>query len=66
MTSILFLIHTILSQRLQMQLSQKQKRLPQFFLALGNQDLILNNCKKKMTLIADVFLNLHTPKTMVR
>ena len=43
MTSILFLIDTILSQRLQMQVSQKQKRLPQFFLGFRKSRL---NCEQ--------------------
>ena len=45
-----------------MQLSQKQNTLSQFFLQLENLDAILENFKKEMTLIADVFLNLQTPK----
>ena len=49
-----------------MQLSQKQNTLSQFFLQLENLDAILENFKKEMTLIAGVFLNLATPKTMVR
>ena len=36
------------------------------FLQLQNLDLILNIFKKKMTLIAHVFLNLRTPKNVVR
>ena len=49
-----------------MQLSQKGKTFSEFFLDFLNLDLILNNSKKKMTLIADVFLNLPTPKNVVR
>ena len=49
-----------------MQLSQKQNTLSQFFLQLENLDAILENFKKEMTLIAGVFLNLATPKSMVR
>ena len=37
-----------------------------FFLRFRNLDLILNLFKKKMTLIADVFLNLQTPKYAFR
>ena len=49
-----------------MQLSQKRKILSNFFLHFLNYDSILNIFKKKMTLIADVFLNLQTPKNVVR
>ena len=38
----------------------------EFFLYLGNLDSILKNFKKEVTLIADVFLNLSTPKKVVR
>ena len=37
-----------------------------FFLHFLSLDSILNSSKKKMTLIADVFLNLRTPKNVVR
>ena len=37
-----------------------------FFLDFRYLDSILNIFKKKATLIADVFLNLRTPKNMVR
>ena len=37
-----------------------------FFLHFLSLDSILNSSKKKMTLIADVFLNLRTPKKVVR
>ena len=47
-----------------MSLSQKRKIFSQFFfLHFLNLDPILNIFKKKETLIADVFLNLRTPKT---
>ena len=49
-----------------MQLSQKKKVFLIFFLHFKNLDLILNVLKKKMTLTADVFLNLWTPKNVVR
>ena len=49
-----------------MELFQKQKTLSQFFFHLGNLDSILKNFQKKMTLIADVFFNLGTPKTVIR
>ena len=49
-----------------MQLSQNKKTLSQFFLHLGNLESILNNLKKKMTLIADVFLKVCTLKKVAR
>ena len=51
-----------------MQLSQKQKIFSEFFLFLHfvNLDSIFKNFQKKMTLIADVFLNLRTRKNVVR
>ena len=55
-----------LLQRFQMQSSQKQKTFSQiffFFFHFRNLDSILNIFQKRMTLIADVFLNLRTPKT---
>ena len=66
MTSILFLIDTILSQRLQFNYLRNKRDFRNFFWDLGNQDWIVNNFEKTMTLIADVFLNLRTPKNMVR
>ena len=48
-----------------MQLSKKRNIFSQFFLHFRNLDSILNIFKKKMTLIADVFLNLRTPKNAV-
>ena len=55
-----------LLQYFQMQLSQKRKIFSPFFLPFRKLDLILNIFEKKMTLIADVFLNLRTPKEVVR
>ena len=56
-----------LLQDVQMQLSQKRKTFsPSFFLHFRNLDSISNISKKKMTLIADVFLNLRTAKNVVR
>ena len=49
-----------------MQLSQKEKILGDFFLHFRNSDPVLNIFKKKMTLIADVFLNVRTQKKVVR
>ena len=54
-------------QHFQMNLSEKGKIFSKpFFLHFLNLDFILNILKKKMTLIADVFLNLQTPKNVVR
>ena len=49
-----------------MELSQKWKKFSKFFLNFLNLDSILNIFPKKTTLIADVFLNLRTPKDVVR
>ena len=48
-----------------MQLSQK-KSFSHFFWHSQNLKLILHIFKKKMSLIALVFLNLRTPKNVVR
>ena len=56
-----------LLQYFQMQLSQKQKMFCSLLvLHFQNLDSILNIFKKEMTLIADVFLNLRTPKKVGR
>ena len=55
-----------LLQRFQMKLSQKGKTFWDFLLNFLNLRSILNIFKIKMTLIADVFLNLRTPKNVVR
>ena len=50
-----------------MELSQKRKiSFGSFFLHFLNLDSILNIFQQKMALIADVFLNLWTPKNVVR
>ena len=49
-----------------MQLSQKPKIFSVFLLHFLNLESILNIFEKKMTLIADVFLNLGSPKNAVR
>ena len=49
-----------------MQFSKKRKTLAQFFcLPFLNLHSILSIFKKRMTLIADVFFNLRTPKDVV-
>ena len=49
-----------------MQLSEKRKLIFKCFWNFLNFDLILNIFKKNMSLIADVFSNLRTPKNVVR
>ena len=49
-----------------MQLCQKRRIFSKFFLHFVNLDSILNIFKKKITLIADVFYNLGSPKDVVR
>ena len=55
-----------LTQRIQMELSQKQKTFPNFLPHFWNVVEIWNIFKKKLTLIADVFPKVWTPKNMVR
>ena len=56
-----------LLQHFEMQLSQKQKTFSQtFFIDFRNLDSISKIFKKKMALKADEFLNLRTPKNVVR
>ena len=59
-----------LHQHFQMQLSQKRKTFSDFFffffLHFLNLDSILNIFEQKMTLRADVFVKLRTPKNVVR
>ena len=55
-----------LTQRTQMLLSRKQKTFSRFFSSFFKSALNLEHFKKKMTLIADVFPKLRTPKNMVR
>ena len=49
-----------------MELSQKQKSFAQFFSEFSQSSLKLNVFKKKMTLIADVFSKLQSPKIVVK
>ena len=55
-----------LSQHFQMQLSQKPKTFSEFLFHLLNLASILNILEKKMTLIANLYLNLRTPKYVDR
>ena len=66
MTSILFLTEAIYWNIFKCNYLRNQKYFPNFFLHVRHLDSILNIFKKKMTLIADVFLNLRTPKNVVR
>ena len=49
-----------------MQLCQKKIFFSIFFLHFRNLDSILNIFKKDKTLIANIFLNLGTPKNVIR
>ena len=52
-----------LTQPIWMQLSQKEKKIDNFFLHFWNLNWILNISQRKMTFIADVFPKLGLPKT---
>ena len=66
MTSILFLTDVIFCNIFKSIYLRNEKYFLHFFLHFLNLDSILNIFEKKMTLIADVFLNLRTPKNVVR
>ena len=66
MTSILFLTDVIFCNIFKSIYLWNEKYFLHFFLHFLNLDSILNIFEKKMTLIADVFLNLRTPKNVVR
>ena len=67
MTSIFFLIDATYCNILRWNYVRNKKNvLNFFFLDFRYLDSILNIFKKKATLIADVFLNLRTPKNVVR
>ena len=69
MTNILFLIETTYSNIFLCNYLKKQKILRVFFfffLHFPNLDRILNIFKQKVTLIPDVFLDLRTPKNVLR
>ena len=51
---------------LQMQLPQKQKALSECFSASSKSRFNFEPFDKKMTLIANLFLNLQTPKIVIR
>ena len=54
------------AQRIQIQLSQKQKHFFEFFLEFLKSILNFKHLSKKMTQIADVFPDIPPPKNMVR
>ena len=62
MTSILFLTEAIYCNIFRCNYLRNEKNFRNFFLHFLNLDSILNIFKKKITLIADAFLNLGTPK----
>ena len=66
MTSILFLTEAICCNISTCNYLRNKKYFLDFCLHIRNLDSILYIFKKKMTLIADVFLNLRTPKNVVR
>ena len=55
-----------LLQPIQILLSQKQKTFSQFFIPFLKSTLNLEHFQKKMTLIADVFPKLPSPKKVIR
>ena len=66
MTSILFLTKTIWRIQFGSNYLKNKKLFLNFFLRFRNLHEILNICRKKMTLIADLFAKLRTPKNLVR
>ena len=55
-----------LAQPIQIELSQKQKKISEFFLPFLKSILNFKHFSKKMTQIADVFTDIPPPKYMVR
>ena len=55
-----------LTQPIRIHLSQKQKTFSQFFSPFLKSTLNFENFQKKMTLIADVFPKLPSPKKVIR
>ena len=55
-----------LTQTIQILLSQKQQAFSQFFSAFLKSTLNFEHFQKKMTLIADVFPKLPSPKNVIR
>ena len=55
-----------LTQPIQILLSQKQKTFSEFFSAFSKSSLNFEHFQKSMTLIADVFPKLPSPKKVIR
>ena len=55
-----------LLQHFQMQLSQKGKKFSEFFFPFSKFRFDFEHFQQQMALLADVFLNLRTPKNVVR
>ena len=55
-----------LTQPIQMRVSERQRTFSRFFLAFLKSSLNFEHFEKKMSLIADVFPKLRTPKNVVR
>ena len=66
MTSILFWTEEIYCNLFRSNSLGNEKHFVDFFLDFVNLDSILNFFKKKVTLIADVFLNLRILRNVVR
>ena len=66
MTSILFLTEAIYCNMFRCNYLRNEKPFLHFFVHFLNLYATLNIFKKKMTLWTDVFLNLRTPKNVVR
>ena len=66
MTSLLFLIETISYNIFRCNYLKEKIFFSIFVCLLRNRDSILNISEEKMTLIADVFLNLRNPKNVGR
>ena len=67
MTSIIFLIETIYSNIFRCNYLKNEKHFHNFFFFSSSEfRLNFKHFQTKMTLIADVFLNLRTPKNVVR
>ena len=66
MTSILFVTENIWRSQFRSNYLKNEKLFLNFFLHFRNLHEILNICNKKMSLIADLFAILRTPKNVVR
>ena len=55
-----------LPQPIQMQVSEQQNTFSQFFFCIFKMYINFKHLRKKMTLVADVFLEITVPKNMVR